>query len=347
MYQNVNRGDIFYYDFGQYPKKHLIYKNRPAVVISNNTGNKESDICTIAPITTKTKDSCLPCQVFFKKDDTPQVIQIEQALTVSQNDLGKYCGHMPEFIMNKVDEAIAIQFNLVIHQMEIDRKTWFSNINKSLNNIFETKLIEYSDSIKKQSDNLVKQYNKQRSDVDNLINIVKNLSNEIKYIKDKIQELINSHNGNIDENNKILLELTNLYQSLELKTIETKEILDENNNDNGENDKNINNDFSNENEQIKSENDINKLQYNENYQIKLEKRENRSSWQPKIEYTREATLAYVRDYNKYTTEEMCELYGITKKQLSNRTYLIIQWMKKNGIEFEIQRKKGGPKKNVN
>lgn len=314
MYQKVNRGDIFYYNFGDYPAKHITYKCRPAVVISNDKGNKNSEICIVAPICTKTHNTMLPCQVYFEKDKRSQIIQIEQVKAVSQDDLGKYCGRMPESIMNQIDDAIAIEFGLIINQMELDKRDWFNVIEKSLTNVIDKKLSKSIDNFKKNSLELINACKKQNNDCNTLMTIIKNLSSETNYIKTKLKELILAHNNNIDNNNAILNELTKLYAS-----ISTNDNL------------NLNECIINENiEHLNTK--INEDKSNNNT-INIEQNNT------KIMYTKDIALKYIDDYNNHTTKELCDIYNLSKKQVFNKTYIVTNWLKKNNIEYTIIRKK--------
>ena len=110
----IKRGDIFYADLGP-----VIGSEqdgiRPVVVLQNDIGNKHSPTVIIAPITTKTKTN-IPTHVFINSIESnlpkDSIILVEQLRTIDKARIIKRVGHLSEGIMNKIKEALKINFSI-------------------------------------------------------------------------------------------------------------------------------------------------------------------------------------------------------------------------------------------
>ena len=114
MLQKINRGDVYFYNFGFDYDGSVEGKNRPCVIISNNKGNNYGTTALVAPITTRSKESCKPWQVHYYNGDKSQIILCEQIKTVNVSKLYNYQGHLDTLTMRAVDEALAIEFDLML-----------------------------------------------------------------------------------------------------------------------------------------------------------------------------------------------------------------------------------------
>ena len=111
-----NRGDVFFVnlktDTGSVQKD-----RRPVVIISNDTGNRFSNTCVCAMVTTKNKNS-LPTHVdvlikaFRNYGNTNSVVELEQIRTVDKSLLTEKLGKLNEDEIKKVDEAILISMGI-------------------------------------------------------------------------------------------------------------------------------------------------------------------------------------------------------------------------------------------
>ena len=116
MIRDVCRGDIFYYT--PFSIDHVQRFKRPAVVVSNDKGNKYSPnviLCTICG--EREKEFVAHVHVRPNKDNglyKDSVVQCEMIFTVSKNELSDYIGHMDEETMSKIDEALGISVGVLI-----------------------------------------------------------------------------------------------------------------------------------------------------------------------------------------------------------------------------------------
>lgn len=107
--ESINRGDIYYVDFG-YGVGSEQGGIRPAIILQNNKGNYYAPTVMVAPITT-TKKHKLPTHVPVYPKDGMKVASIalyEQITTVDKSRLLDKIGHKP--MTEWDDRAIAISF---------------------------------------------------------------------------------------------------------------------------------------------------------------------------------------------------------------------------------------------
>lgn len=106
---DVFRGDVFYVkNFKGTGSEQS--GERPAVIVSNDIGNKHSGICEVVYLTTKKKKP-LPTHVSIMCR-VPSVALCEQVCTVSQERLGEFVRTCTDEEMKKIDKALAISLNL-------------------------------------------------------------------------------------------------------------------------------------------------------------------------------------------------------------------------------------------
>lgn len=106
----VYRGDIFYIEDNYRTEGSEQRPGRPALVVSNNTGNYHSDIVSIVWLTTAEKKP-LPthCKILSR---IPSTAICEQVITISQNRLGEYVRTATEAEMKEVDRCLMIALGL-------------------------------------------------------------------------------------------------------------------------------------------------------------------------------------------------------------------------------------------
>ena len=112
--KNIRRGDIYYVRgcldaVGSEQKANG--KSRPAIVISNNIGNKYSKIKQVVYITTKNKNE-IPTHVVINSAKYTSIAICEQIFSVSDERIEKYVGHCTEEEMEKIDKALMISIGL-------------------------------------------------------------------------------------------------------------------------------------------------------------------------------------------------------------------------------------------
>lgn len=125
QYSRIQRGQVFWFDpieaYGGYTtfiafnKKEynssVQFNNRPWLVVSNNMGNSSSPTCNIVPITLENKTN-IPTHVGFVFEGKSQTILCEQTRTVDCMSLGNYICTVSDEVLEQVEKALAIQFNI-------------------------------------------------------------------------------------------------------------------------------------------------------------------------------------------------------------------------------------------
>ena len=112
---NIKRGDIYFADL-----RPVVGSEqggvRPVLIIQNDMGNCHSPTVICAAITSRMNKAKLPTHIaldagkyHLMKDS---VILLEQIRTIDKQRLKDLVCHLDEEIMNKVDEAIRISFEL-------------------------------------------------------------------------------------------------------------------------------------------------------------------------------------------------------------------------------------------
>ena len=90
---------------------------RPALVIQNNVGNRNSPNVVVVPLTSKVKRRDLPTHVFVPCDGTglkrDSVVLCENPTSVSKDRLGTYLTTLPDPYMADVAEASLLASSVV------------------------------------------------------------------------------------------------------------------------------------------------------------------------------------------------------------------------------------------
>ena len=112
--QKIYEGDERYYTGhnGKEYRSHIQMGRRPYLVVSNDQVNSYSPTCNIVPITTADAKADIPVHVKFIFERETQYILCEQPRTVDIMALGKYHCTLSDEIMEEVDQALAIQFDI-------------------------------------------------------------------------------------------------------------------------------------------------------------------------------------------------------------------------------------------
>ena len=111
----VKRGDIYYADLSPVVGSEQ-GGIRPVLIIQNDVGNRHSPTVICAAITSRMNKAKLPTHVEIdaRRYHTVRnsVVLLEQIRTIDKQRLKDLVCHLDEEIMNKVDEAIRISFEL-------------------------------------------------------------------------------------------------------------------------------------------------------------------------------------------------------------------------------------------
>ena len=111
----VRRGDIFYADLSPVVGSEQ-GGIRPVLIIQNDVGNRHSPTVICAAITSRMNKAKLPTHVEIDASKYQivknSVILLEQIKTIDKQRLKDMVCHLDKEIMNKVDEALKVSFEL-------------------------------------------------------------------------------------------------------------------------------------------------------------------------------------------------------------------------------------------
>ncbi len=117
----IKRGDIFYANLSPVVGSEQA-GIRPILIVQNDIGNKYSPTVIAVAITTKSKTD-LPTHIPIKKEDTgllyDSVILVEQIRTIDKSRLIRKICTLNDDIMEKVKEALKVNFNIRANFNEI------------------------------------------------------------------------------------------------------------------------------------------------------------------------------------------------------------------------------------
>ena len=111
----VRRGDIFYADLSPVVGSEQ-GGIRPVLIVQNDVGNRHSPTVICAAITSRMNKAKLPTHVEIDASKYQivknSVILLEQIRTIDKQRLKDMVCHLDKEIMNKVDEALKVSFEL-------------------------------------------------------------------------------------------------------------------------------------------------------------------------------------------------------------------------------------------
>lgn len=85
--------------------------DRPAIIVSNNVGNKYSPVVEVVFLTARKKAS-LPTHVYIKSSKRPSTALCEQVTTVSKSRLERRLGRVTAKEMQAIEKAIVRSLGL-------------------------------------------------------------------------------------------------------------------------------------------------------------------------------------------------------------------------------------------
>ena len=118
---NIKRGEMFYISRGgvSYSGSEQ-HSDRPAVVVSNDKNNENSNVVEVVYMTTQPKTD-LPTHVTVRSTGRPSTVLCEQVYSVSTERIGTYIGECSDKEMENIDIALMIS-------LQLDGKSWFSKV---------------------------------------------------------------------------------------------------------------------------------------------------------------------------------------------------------------------------
>ena len=112
MQIEARRGDIFYINNDRHQVGREMKKDRPAIIVSNDANNRNSDTVTVVFLTTSPKKE-LPTHVTIRSASKVSEALCEQPTAVDIQRLQSYCGRCTDKEMQEID--IALEIALGIH----------------------------------------------------------------------------------------------------------------------------------------------------------------------------------------------------------------------------------------
>ena len=127
----VQRGDIFYYDFGV--KEGSIQSGiRPVLILQCDEGNNASPTTIVAAITTAVKKRYLPTHVVLGAEfglRENSMVLLEQISTINQCDLERFVGHIDdEDLMRVINNALKKGLGIADWKLDLMAKFMFERI---------------------------------------------------------------------------------------------------------------------------------------------------------------------------------------------------------------------------
>lgn len=130
----LQRGQIWFAEFGTHPGTSVQEGCRPALIVSNDMANQHSEIITVVPMTTKMKKTHLPTHVLLSQPDVDlaegqylerSMILAEQVTTIGKDALVRYVGKICNSRLKEVESAVLVQMSIVSAAVTTD-DTWNS-----------------------------------------------------------------------------------------------------------------------------------------------------------------------------------------------------------------------------
>lgn len=118
---HVVRGDIFWVKKNPFRPAvgSVMEADRPAIIVSNNTGNKNATIYECVFLTTAPK-SDLPTHVTIRSAPETSTALCEQITSIGEEQLGRYIGKCSTAEMIAIDQALLISLGIDI--INLDQK---------------------------------------------------------------------------------------------------------------------------------------------------------------------------------------------------------------------------------
>lgn len=110
MIGTVCRGEIYHIHRAE-TVGHEQRGDRPAVIVSNNTGNEHSPVVEVVYLTTQDKNP-LPTHVQIRSSPRYSIAMCEQIVTVDKSRLGDFLGRATEDEMQRIDKALAVSLEI-------------------------------------------------------------------------------------------------------------------------------------------------------------------------------------------------------------------------------------------
>lgn len=107
----IRRGEIYMARLEGYEKSSVQAGYRPVLVMSNNIGNRESDIVCVLPISTKIKNLPINVDIHLNGMQYSQVLT-NQMRTIPKRELNSYVAFVGEEKMLEIEEALLFSLGI-------------------------------------------------------------------------------------------------------------------------------------------------------------------------------------------------------------------------------------------
>lgn len=114
------RGEIYYIERG-YTAGSEQAAGRPAVIVSNDAGNKHSDCVTVVYLTTQPKTE-LPTHVFINSAQKVSIALCECIVSVSKERIGNFYGKATPKEMEQINAALCVALELTAERATVPQK---------------------------------------------------------------------------------------------------------------------------------------------------------------------------------------------------------------------------------
>ncbi len=110
--RQILRGQVYYVAASEVTKGSEMQKNRPGVIVSNNTHNYFSPTVEVVYMTSKPRKRPLPTQFMTDVTPYPSTVLCEEVNTVDKSRLQRYVGMLPADKMAKLNKCLAVSLGL-------------------------------------------------------------------------------------------------------------------------------------------------------------------------------------------------------------------------------------------
>ena len=117
----INRGDLFYYDFGDRVGS-VQSGERPVLVVQADDYNKNAPTVIVAAVTSVIKKRYLPSHIMLGDKfglKKPSMVLLEQVQTVNKDELSDYIGTIEdEHLLRQINATLKKTFGLWVYKPE-------------------------------------------------------------------------------------------------------------------------------------------------------------------------------------------------------------------------------------
>ena len=114
--RNIKRGELRIRNLGDSVKGSVQSGIRPALIISNNTGNKHGPVVIVAPIASRTATKkFLPTHIVLTTNmgmEKESLVLLEQIVTIDKKDIGRKIAKLSPRLMAVVDKKINVSLGI-------------------------------------------------------------------------------------------------------------------------------------------------------------------------------------------------------------------------------------------